>query len=481
MLRGLIWLVLVCALAGCTPAQPFRGRIVGAGQVECPQAQAAALARCADVTPEVAPGAYELHFVEFDDQGWAYRRTGEAAAPSGGWSQTDNLMQRLSALLDDAAKNDLSIVLYVHGWKHNAKADDRDVDKFRQLLAATGTLERSRSKPRKVVGIFVGWRGKSADVPDALLNLTFWSRKTAALRVSHGSVQELFARLRAVRQHYNGPAESPDCAGADPTRKTTHCRIRTLMIGHSFGAWVLYSAVSGPLIEALNARRDLPDAGAQAQPVARLADMIVLVNPAFEASRYEPLHLAAMRYRPALQQAPLLVTVTSTADMATRVAFPLGRFFNTIFEHPVSSEQQEAAMKHTYGHLERYLTHRLSAAGGPACPGWTAPGAPDPARAADLQRNKEIEVAAARAFFRDYSAADGGLKPGWRRRFCGGTELSMLTGPEVENRNPNSLVWNVQTDASVIKDHHDILNPAFVEFVRQLYDDTSLRLSTGTP
>jgi hypothetical protein len=45
-----------------------------------------------------------------------------------------------------------------------------------------------------------------------------------------------------------------------------------------------------------------------------------------------------------------------------------------------------------------------------------------------------------------------------------------------QNRNPNSLVWHIQTDESLIKTHSDIMEPEFLEFVRQLYSDTTLRL-----
>lgn len=62
------------------------------------------------------------------------------------------------------------------------------------------------------------------------------------------------------------------------------------MIGHSFGGLILYSAVSGSLTEGLMADADRREAGLQ---MFRFADMVVLLNPAFEATRYTPSHRIA--------------------------------------------------------------------------------------------------------------------------------------------------------------------------------------------
>lgn len=487
-------LLSVCAsglLFGCASVRPYRTVLVEPGSVSCPADLAATLKQCSNITPETAPG-YELHFVEFDDQGWAASiPAGAATLPDGKLpTQTDHLMKRLDKLLGDDEY--LNIILYVHGWKHDAKDDDEDVKRFRRILASARTLESSKSKkPRKVVGIYVGWRGKSWDLPNALINLSFWSRKSAALRVSHGAAQELFSRLRTVQRHYNSNVDSPDCAAPREGRITTSgCRVRMLMIGHSFGAWILYSAISGPLISTLNAEKDLDNVsspgggGAAAHPAVtkteevnrRPADMIVLINPAFEAVRYQPLHQAAINYKSKVVQPPLLVTITSSADAATRVAFPAGRFINSIFERPVTSEEQSAAMKRTHGHLELYQTHKLVALENNACPGWQPPGPLSSSNSEGMLKNKAIEELNSARFFQRNTDATGLLKPNWTREFCGGVALSQMP-PSLpnHNRDPNSLVWNIHTDASLIKSHSDIMGEKFLEFVRQLYDDTELR------
>ncbi|WLI88300.1 hypothetical protein Q4S45_16375 [Massilia sp. R2A-15] len=490
--RLLVSLLCVSGLLfGCASVRPYRTDLAEPGSVSCPADLAATLKQCSHITPETAPG-YELHFVEFDDQGWAVTIPAKAGAAPGDKppSQIDHLMKRLDKLLGDDEY--LNIILYVHGWKHDAKDDDEDVKRFRRILASANTLESSKSrKPRKVVGIYVGWRGKSWDLPNALINMSFWSRKSAALRVSHGAVQELFSRLRTVQSHYNSNIDSPDCAAPREGRITTSgCRVRMLMIGHSFGAWILYSAISGPLISTLNAEKDLdngplpggagaadnPGAHRKAEANRRPADMIVLINPAFEAVRYQPLHQAAINYKSKVVQPPLLVTITSSADAATRLAFPAGRFINSIFEKPVTSEEQSEAMKRTHGHIDLYQTHQLVARDNNACPGWQAPGPLSSSNSEAMLTNKEIEALNSARFFQQNTDATGLLKANWMREFCGGVTLSQMK-PSLpnHNRDPNSLVWNIHTDASLITSHSDIMGEKFLEFVRQLYDDTELR------
>lgn len=71
----------------------------------------------------------------------------------------------------------------------------------------------------------------------------------------------------------------------------------------------------------------------------RPAEMILLINPAFEATRYEALYRVSLRYQPTRFQPPLLVSVTSIKDWATGIAFPIGWSVNTLFERETTAEQ----------------------------------------------------------------------------------------------------------------------------------------------
>lgn len=63
------------------------------------------------------------------------------------------------------------------------------------------------------------------------------------------------------------------------------------------------------------------------------ADLVVLINPALEAARYATLsEMPNERRRYFESQLPVLAVLTSEDDDATGLAFPLGRWFSTLFE-----------------------------------------------------------------------------------------------------------------------------------------------------
>ena len=97
---------------------------------------------------------YELAVVEFDDQGRCYDR-----------GQMDGVAQRLEALAPDNSTTgeDVILVVFVHGWQHDARTDDDNLTAFRALLSKTVEYEKRHASagvaPRPVLGVFVGWRG----------------------------------------------------------------------------------------------------------------------------------------------------------------------------------------------------------------------------------------------------------------------------------------------------------------------------------
>src|SRR5580692_6940921 len=64
---------------------------------------------------------YELAIVEFDDQGRCYDR-----------GQMDAVAKRIDALAADAEQpgQDVILVVFVHGWKHDARSDDENLSAF---------------------------------------------------------------------------------------------------------------------------------------------------------------------------------------------------------------------------------------------------------------------------------------------------------------------------------------------------------------
>ena len=498
-LRPLACLLALCGLlAGCAPAEPFRRDLYTDNAPACPPALVEKDVRCARATPEVDPGSYELHFVEFDDQGWLYPEPHGALARAGGapWNQADHLIRRLSALLDQG--DYLNLIVYVHGWKHNADVRDDNLRRFRSVLKATAALEAlqrpadATRAARKVVGVYIGWRGKSWNLPDWMLSLSFWSRKSAAQHVALGAVQDLFARLRAIQSRYNTSNGSGSCIATQDKRDTTgRCRIRSLIVGHSFGAAIVYAAVAPQLVESLSVAYDRIEPGNPAAKavdgVEPVADMVVLLNPAFEASRFEPLRRAADRYRPNTRRPPLMVIVTAENDWATGYTFPLGRFLNSLVERPVTTEEQGKAIRATPGHMDEYLTHKLTLGDNP-CRGWQAASEATTWKA--LERSEALEVAQARLYYaRERTGAGAGvdeLAP--PRVFCGGATLESVrldTGIVLQTKvarptpNPRPLIWNIKASKKLIDGHGGITLPVFTDFIRQLYDDVVLPEAYG--
>lgn len=390
-------------------------------------------------TPESpVDNSYTLHFVEFDDQGWLFPDGADPVHPEGTPSkQIDCAVADLAGQLS-AGQQVLSFV-YVHGWKHSADHDDPDVKRFRELLGSRAKLFPGR----QIVGIYVGWQGRTIDLP-LLKELTFWGRKNAANHVAEGRVRELFSRIKGLRDYWNGPREglnrTQDCDW-EPTGEDK-CSLRTIMIGHSFGGLILYNSAAPYLLEMLSATRDIP-AGlepAKARRARGIADLIVLLNPAFEGSRYESLYQASQHYQPSGREPPILVMITSTADLATKNAFPVARWFNSIFQYPSSSDDESEAMRRTPGHTDRYLTHDLC-----------------------------VENADCRAIDPEAGSETG--KP-WSgsRRFCGGLILRRFSSAPFGDK---SIVWNVRTNGEIIRNHSDIVGKYVFRFVEQVYGDVA--------
>jgi len=181
---------------------------------------------------------YTAGFVEFDDQGWLY-----------GTNRTRTQMQIrtvINRFSEELQSSGLLIVTFMHGWKHNASSDDSNVAMFHKVLNELGVMEqwlsaRQHRAARRIVGVYAGWRGLSATL-EPFEELSFWDRKSTAERVGHGAVIELLSELEALRTQSNRQH-----SGAI----TNHQRMSTklIIVGHSFGGDIVYSAAAPILTE----------------------------------------------------------------------------------------------------------------------------------------------------------------------------------------------------------------------------------------
>ena len=277
---------------------------------------------------------YELAIVEFDDQGRCYDR-----------AQMDAVAERLEALAPDESSTGQNVILvaFVHGWMHDARSDDDNLSAFRELLSKTVEYEGSATgqgaRPRPVLGVFVGWRGLSDyGLGEVVADATFWGRQAAGQRVAVGSVRELFGRLR----HYRNRQKK---RGGNPL---------LVIVGHSFGGMIVFSALAQSLIEAASA------------PVGKLtpefADLVLLVNPAIEAARYIPIYDlvrgAAFKAR-ATKQLPVFICAQAENDLSVGMVFPLGNAGHAITEATIG-ELEKWCVRHALGFVPHFRTHKLT-------------------------------------------------------------------------------------------------------------------------
>jgi hypothetical protein len=194
----------------------------------------------------------------------------------------------------------------------------------------------------------VGWQGLPFN--GFLNNLSFWTRKNAAARVGRGGVSELLTRLENYRD-----------IRRKQEKETDPHKSQLVITGHSFGGLVIYEALSHALMErAARTKTDDSDGATQYAVAESFGDFVMLVNPAFEGSLYEPLfHIATNRCYDDKQR-PVTMIVTSKADSATKTAFPIGRGLSTLLQRARSPEQRDS-MRQTIGHNDRYVTHSLTA------------------------------------------------------------------------------------------------------------------------
>ncbi len=453
--------ILALVAAACQPNAPFRADTaactVNRGD-DSPACSTHSLEQ--HLLPDFPGRFFLLGFVEFDDQGKPYLR-----------DQIDTLFNRIE---EEARYKDLSIIIYVHGWKHNDMPGDSNVAAFRGLLRQMAEMELRRSPTywpaREVVGIYIGWRGLSLDESEVGEDLTFWARMATAHRVAEGSVREVLARAKALRDAIDR-SSWPHHQDPRSTRMVT--------IGHSFGGLIVYTALSQYFLDQAVqtstadyarslAGKQSTEMEGRAKEIAGYGDLVIVVNPAIEAVRFEPIREVIENRRSpggfVPEQNPVFVEVTSNADWATGIAFPAGRLVDTTFESFTSDGERREAMA-SLGHYRAFWTHKLEGPTRMANPNVTLPPLDVDQECRDFAR------------FNAEERPGGYLKPGWQRRYRTGAVLTQLGQSSFDANDP---FWIVATDQSMIRGHSDIEEPVFIDFVRQLYDDL-LRLKDAVP
>lgn len=268
-------------------------------------------------------GEFDLHVFEFGDNGERHR-DGEAA----------RMLQQIRA----AAEKDGAIILtFVHGWQHSADVCDQNLVCFRQSLAALSQYENLLNPltPRRIVGVYIGWRGYESVRVEGYRRVDFLSRMAAAQRIGKRGGRFLLEQLDAIRRDNDGSL--------------------MINIGHSYGGALLFAGIQ----EALE--KSISQSAKEGSVIRGLGDLSVLLNPAFQASRYQEVHRASLRrsYHP--RQGPVLLTVTTRNDWVTGIAFRIPR--QVLF--PLAASRPPSATRASFwtalGQFEPYRSHTLEA------------------------------------------------------------------------------------------------------------------------
>ena len=301
---------------------------------------------------------YDLGHIEFDDQGKYWMDgidpvTGERAA------QIDILERHVGREIQNGAyANGVTMVIFAHGWHHNASETDENLNSFRSALAALSEGEKRKTRGRRVLGVYLGWRGETLAVPGVNVG-TFWGRKEIAHNVGQRDMGETLARLADLRykiaEHEVG------------YRGTRTMKSRIVLVGHSFGGAAMYSAVSRFFVDELI---ELERSGYKDE-VSRRWDLVILANPAFEALRYEAIDRYTRRFQDAIlnglrpakfSQFPRLIIASSENDSPNKTWLPVGQFLANVGEG--RQEGAEGEMMHrAAGQYEPFYTHDLKCVG----------------------------------------------------------------------------------------------------------------------
>ncbi|CAK0778863.1 Esterase [Gammaproteobacteria bacterium] len=431
-------LLLALGLSACTPHQQYRTKTsLCVNQAATPSAECESHAlqkyqylsesNSNQNQDSAVSQEYLLGFVEFDDQGLLFDRKQMEAV--------------LNTIYEEAVGKDLLITVFMHGWQHNAAPGDDNVDTFRKLLAQINESEKrisldSNEPPRQVVGVYLGWRGRTITT-SIFDNLSFWERRDTARKIGEIGVSEVLSRLERIKQ-------DKDSIGGDGSRT------RLAVIGNGFGGTATYAAVT----QALKSRfiQTIAPEGTQGD-VTGFGNLVVLINPALTALQFTPLSdLAAGHATYFGSQLPVVAVLTSETDYATKMLLPLGRRLSTLFETERETHRWNATTKKNepiderdmdvtaLGHYLPYRTHYLHAT----------------EEFPSSHRPELIE-----RFHRTYSSWVLDY-PGSQIEFDGSV---LERTNHSAGRNPYLVV---QVNRDLIKNHGDISDKRIQEFVKEL-------------
>jgi hypothetical protein len=281
---------------------------------------------------------YSLAFVEFDDVGEMFMETTkEPACKYQNPEDQDNteLGQAICEIkrINRGEQGRAPVyVLFTHGWKNNASDSSGNVWGFRTVLQSLADQLAPSGRP--VMGVYIGWRGAVTNIP-VVKEFSFWNRKDTATRIPGAHLTEAVRRITLAAK-----------SNQDAT---------LLVVGHSFGGLVMERTLTQAMVEMILENEPKIDAG---EPLP-MPDLTVLLNeagPATEAKEFLDFltreHLEYVDDKKVPH--PLVLSMTSTGDTATRIIFPVGQFLG---KHGLDTRKYETPDEFGETDQNHYFLH----------------------------------------------------------------------------------------------------------------------------
>lgn len=443
-------------------------------------------------------GAVPIHscsFVEFDGHGDYID-----------FEQHEHAWRKVKEL---ASKQPLLLVIYCHGWKNNSQSSD--VVKFTDFLGRLAATTAVASFNYRVHGVYLGWRGNlyrphverdgethayanttsrfggpvvspkwsRRFVWTAWLqeNLSYWSRRRAA--------EHKVSSIPMARTVYTC-ATLVKSINRGQQREMADLNLgQVLVMGHSFGALMLERALNSTCLDPLmdqwtwftkSANGENPGS---TSPGPLPLDFVFFINSAAPSVYAKAMrdflkaHQSALTHaHSATAYAPIFVSMTSSADTATRYAHPaanlLSRFYPSLrrkYRQLIKIPQpcdvnQSWFYRRTPGHQPLLVDHWLEECS-------ATERAPSNLAEA-LEENLYYEPGNPLEFWAHISGATGQLKR-WK----------LTLQPALADRSwatrfgkldpSRCSYWFIRCDKRIIRGHNDIWSDTAMEVYAALY------------
>jgi hypothetical protein len=420
------------------------------------------------------------------------------------------------------------VIAFVHGWNHNADERDPKVRGFSEFLERVSAAYESR---RKIVGIYIGWRGERVKKSLRISRkFSYFDREATAVRIPGVTLTTALSRI-TMRTHENSfstavfmghsmgallleRAMATTTANAIVEESSFATQQRRLTqeadeLEAGGGATSLGAPGAPQLVSrvrSLRARADANQAAAE-MATAPIANLVIYVNTA--AASTESIQLLnflsanGLRYRPSTpeervvrvdeqidslradaQDRPLFVSVTSTADKATKLGLPIGhavQFYgmkamgsfrddyplhcfdpsrNPVHSWTLSNEAEGARKQGAYymftaPHMTLLQSHRMLKS--------VASDEMKVASSGEIIKVSDpaaISMCKARLFDKDLRVVSTFKLPGMKTCFA---------IQERPNRCNGTPYWAMEVDSDVLFNHDDIFTDRFSTFLIQSF------------